>query len=142
MNRMLESGIQALKQLREPILFILLTVVACFCGYRSIKILSYVPAEFLDLVPFSVTNTTTHVEGMLFSFLAGILLVLLASSLIHLMCTESNEYTIWANILFAFIGIAFMIIGLYFLVLAIYLLCAILVIGIVAFLWANSSNKR
>ncbi|MEC2393869.1 hypothetical protein BK709_15580 [Bacillus thuringiensis serovar shandongiensis] len=142
MNRILESGIQALKQLREPIVFVPLTVVACFCGYRSIKTLSYVPADFLDLVPFSVTNAATHVEGMLFSFLAGILLVLLASSLIHLMCTESDEYTIWANILFACIDIAFIIVDLYFLVLAIYLLCAILAIGIVAFLWANNSNKR
>ncbi|HDR7708397.1 MULTISPECIES: hypothetical protein [Bacillus cereus group] len=142
MNRILEAGLQALKQLREPILFIPLIVIACFCGYRSIKIFSYVPAEFLDLVPFSLTDTATHVEGMLFSFLTGIILVLLASSLIYLMSTESDEYPIWANIFFALIGIAFMVMGLYFLVLAIYLLCAISVIGIVAFLWVNSSNKK
>ncbi|PGY99821.1 hypothetical protein COE47_35080, partial [Bacillus thuringiensis] len=87
-----------------------------------------------------LTDTATHVEGMLFSFLTGIILVLLASSLIYLMSTESDEYPIWANIFFALIGIAFMVIGLYFLGLAIYLLCAILVIVIVAFLWVNSSN--
>lgn len=142
MNRIHESSIQALKQLREPILFIFLTGVACFGSYRSIQALSYVPSAFFDLVPFSVTNTATHIEGMLFSFLAGTLFVLLALSLIHLICTESDEYTILGNILFVFIGVTFMIIGLYFLVLAIYLLCAILVIGLVAFLWLNSGNKR
>ncbi|EML6325232.1 hypothetical protein QCQ60_005605 [Bacillus cereus] len=142
MNRILESSIQALKQLREPILFVLLTGVACFGSYRSIQTLSFVPSEFFDLVPFSLTNTATHIEGMLFSFLAGTLFVLLSLSLIHLICTEIDEYTILGNSLFVFIGIAFMIVGLYFLVLAIYLLCALLVICLVVFLWINNGNKR